>query len=144
MENISVKLPDGSIKQLPKGSTGLDLALSIGPGLAKDAVAIEINNIQKDLSDTLEDNSSVSIITIKSNEGLEIMRHTLAAQVLASAPTLSSIRSLSDIPQVLSEIGSSPQLFNALLISSPLTASIPRTWSLINLIILLLLLAFMA
>ena len=85
MENISVKLPDGSIKQLPKGSTGLDLALSIGPGLAKDAVAIEINNIQKDLSDTLEDNSSVSIITIKSNEGLEIMRHTLTAQVLASA-----------------------------------------------------------
>ena len=85
MENISVKLPDGSIKQLPKGSTGLDLALSIGPGLAKDAVAIEINNIQKDLSDTLEDNDSVSIITIKSNEGLEIMRHTLTAQVLASA-----------------------------------------------------------
>ena len=85
MENISVKLPDGSIKQLPKGSTGLDLALSIGPGLAKDAVAIEINNIQKDLSDILEDNASVSIITIKSNEGLEIMRHTLAAQVLASA-----------------------------------------------------------
>ena len=64
MENISVKLPDGSIKQLPKGSTGLDLASSIGPGLAKDAVAIEINNIQKDLSDTLEDNASVSIITI--------------------------------------------------------------------------------
>ena len=85
MENISVKLPDGSIKQLPKGSTGLDLASSIGPGLAKDAVAIEINNIQKDLSDTLEDNASVSIITIKSNEGLEIMRHTLTAQVLASA-----------------------------------------------------------
>ena len=48
MENISVTLPDGSIKQLPKGSTGLDLALSIGPGLAKDAVAIEMNNIQKD------------------------------------------------------------------------------------------------
>ena len=85
MENISVKLPDGSIKQLPKGSTGLDLALSIGPGLAKDAVAIEVNNIQKDLSDILEDNASVSIITIKSNEGLEIMRHTLTAQVLASA-----------------------------------------------------------
>ena len=52
MENISVKLPDGSIKQLPKGSTGLDLALSIGPGLAKDAVAIEINNIQKKVFET--------------------------------------------------------------------------------------------
>ena len=85
MENIKVILPDGSSKQLPKGSTGADLALAIGPGLAKDAVAIEINNEQKDLSDLLEDNDSVSIITIKSNDGLEIMRHTLAAQVLASA-----------------------------------------------------------
>ena len=85
MENIKVILPDGSSKQLPKGSTGADLALAIGPGLAKDAVAIEINNEQKDLSDPLEDNDSVSIITIKSDDGLEIMRHTLAAQVLASA-----------------------------------------------------------
>ena len=85
MENIKVTLPDGSSKQLPKGSTGADLALAIGPGLAKDAVAIEINNEQKDLSDLLEDNDSVSIITIKSDDGLEIMRHTIAAQVLASA-----------------------------------------------------------
>ena len=85
MENIKVTLPDGSVKELPKGSTGLDLALSIGPGLAKDAVAVEVNNVQKDLSDLLEDKSTVSIITTKSNEGLEIMRHTLTAQVLASA-----------------------------------------------------------
>ena len=85
MENIKVTLPDGSIKELPNGSTGLDLALSIGPGLAKDAVAVEVNNVQKDLCDLLEDKSSVSIITTKSNEGLEIMRHTLTAQVLASA-----------------------------------------------------------
>ena len=85
MENIKVTLPDGSSKQLPKGSTGADLALAIGPGLAKDAVAIEINKEQKDLSDLLEDNDSVSIITIKSDDGLEIMRHTIAAQVLASA-----------------------------------------------------------
>ena len=85
MENIKVTLPDGSSKQLPKGSTGADLALAIGPGLAKDAVAIEINNEQKDLSDLLVDSDSVSIITIKSDDGLEIMRHTLAAQVLARA-----------------------------------------------------------
>ena len=81
LENVAF----GSSKQLPKGSTGADLALAIGPGLAKDAVAIEINNEQKDLSDLLEDNDSVSIITIKSDDGLEIMRHTIAAQVLASA-----------------------------------------------------------
>ena len=85
METIDITLPDGSKKSLPKGSNGLDLAKSIGPGLAKDAVAIVVNNEQRDLSDKLSNNAEVSIITIKSNEGLEIMRHTLAAQVLASA-----------------------------------------------------------
>ena len=85
MENIDIKLPDGSKKTLPKGSNGFDLAKSIGPGLAKDAVAVVVNNEQRDLSDELSNNSEVSIISIKSNEGLEIMRHTLAAQVLASA-----------------------------------------------------------
>jgi len=85
VETIDIKLPDGSKKSLPKGSNGLDLAKSIGPGLAKDAVAVYVNNEQRDLSDELSNNAEVSIITIKSNEGLEIMRHTLAAQVLASA-----------------------------------------------------------
>ena len=85
MENITIQLPDGSKKELPHGSTGLDLAKSIGPGLAKDAVAISIKGEQFDLSDALPDKSEVSIITIKSAEGLEIMRHTLTAQVLASA-----------------------------------------------------------
>ena len=85
METIDIILPDGSKKSLPKGSNGLDLAKSIGPGLAKDAVAVVVNNEQRDLSDKLSNNAEVSIITIKSNEGLEIMRHTLAAQVLASA-----------------------------------------------------------
>ena len=85
METIDITLPDGSKKSLPKGSNGLDLAKSIGPGLAKDAVAVVVNNEQRDLSDELINNAEVSIITIKSNEGLEIMRHTLTAQVLASA-----------------------------------------------------------
>jgi len=85
VETIDITLPDGSKKSLPKGSNGLDLAKSIGPGLAKDAVAVVVNNEQRDLSDKLSNNAEVSIITIKSNEGLEIMRHTLAAQVLASA-----------------------------------------------------------
>ena len=85
METIDITLPDGSKKSLPKGSNGLDLAKSIGPGLAKDAVAVVVNNEQRDLSDELSNNAEVSIITIKSNEGLEIMRHTLAAQVLANA-----------------------------------------------------------
>ena len=85
MENIKISLPDGSQKDLPMGSSGFDLAKSIGPGLARDAVAITINGEQKDLKDALPNNASVSIITIKSEEGLEIMRHTLTAQVLAQA-----------------------------------------------------------
>ena len=85
MENIKITLPDGSQKDLPVGSSGFDLAKSIGPGLARDAVAVTINGEQKDLKDALPNNASVSIITIKSEEGLEIMRHTLTAQVLAQA-----------------------------------------------------------
>ena len=63
MGNINITLPDGSIKELPNNSSGYDLALSIGPGLAKDAVAIVVNGEQRDLTDILFDQSNVSIIT---------------------------------------------------------------------------------
>ena len=82
---MNITLPDGSIRKLESGSTGLDLANSIGPGLAKAAIAIEVNGSQKDLCDPIMEDSEVSIITIDSDEGLEIMRHTLTAQVLARA-----------------------------------------------------------
>jgi threonyl-tRNA synthetase len=82
---MNITLPDGSIKELPKGSSGLDLAASIGPGLAKAALAVVVNGTQKDLSDPINEDAEVSIITINSDEGLEIMRHTLTAQVLARA-----------------------------------------------------------
>ena len=82
---MNIYLPDKSLRKLPDGSNGYDLANDIGPGLAKSAVAIEVNGIQKDLNDVLEDKSKVSIITIDSKEGIDIMRHTLAAQVLAKA-----------------------------------------------------------
>ena len=70
---------------MAEGSSGLDLASDIGPGLAKAAIAVKVNGVQKDLSDSIEHDSEVSIITIDSEEGLEIMRHTLTAQVLARA-----------------------------------------------------------
>jgi len=82
---ISITLPDESKKELPEDSNGYDLAEMIGPGLAKNAIAITIDGVQKDLGDTLKNNNIASIITIDSDEGLEIMRHTLTAQVLASA-----------------------------------------------------------
>ena len=84
-KDITVSLPDGNKKVLPSGSNGYDLASSIGSGLAKSAVAFRVGDDQFDLHDELQDETTVSIITIQSDEGLEIMRHTIAAQVLASA-----------------------------------------------------------
>ncbi len=82
---MKITLPDNSLRELPEGSSGYDLAKDIGPGLAKSAVAVTINGIQKDLHDVIEGDVSASIITIDSDEGIEIMRHTLTAQVLARA-----------------------------------------------------------
>ena len=82
---MNITLPDGSVRTLETGSNGLDLANDIGPGLAKAAIAVSVNGIQKDLCDPINEDSEVSIITTDSDEGLEIMRHTLTAQVLARA-----------------------------------------------------------
>jgi threonyl-tRNA synthetase len=82
---MNITLPDGSIRELEKGSTGLDLANEIGPGLAKAAIAVVVDGSQRDLCDPITGDSKVSIVTIDSHEGLEIMRHTLTAQVLARA-----------------------------------------------------------
>ena len=82
---MKLTLPDKSFRELPEGSSGYDLAREIGPGLAKSAVAISINGTQQDLHDVIEGDALVSIITIDSDDGIEIMRHTLAAQVLARA-----------------------------------------------------------
>ena len=82
---MKITLPDNSLRELPEGSSGYDLAKDIGPGLAKSAVAISVDGVQRDLHDVIESDASVAIITIDSDEGVEIMRHTLTAQVLARA-----------------------------------------------------------
>ena len=82
---MKITLPDKSVRELPDGSSGYDLAKDIGPGLAKSAVAIILDGEKKDLHDIIEKDSTASIITIDSEDGLEIMRHTLTAQVLAKA-----------------------------------------------------------
>jgi len=84
-KEITITLPDGSQKQAQAGITGFEIAGMIGAGLAKAAIAFEVNGAQRDLSDSVHEDSSISIFTIDSDEGLEIMRHTVAAQVLARA-----------------------------------------------------------
>ena len=82
---MKITLPDKSIRELPEGSSGYDLAKDIGAGLAKAAIALSVDGKQQDLNDVIHEDCSVSVITIESQDGLEIMRHTLAAQVLARA-----------------------------------------------------------
>ena len=84
-KEIIVTFPDGNTKNFTKGISGKEVAESISISLSKKAIAIEINGAQKDLVDPINMDCSISIITVDSNEGLEIMRHTLAAQVLARA-----------------------------------------------------------
>ena len=84
-KEITITLPDGSQKQAPVGVSGFEIANMIGAGLAKAAVAFSVNGEQRDLSDVVIQDANISIFTIDSDEGLEIMRHTLTAQVLARA-----------------------------------------------------------
>ena len=83
---ITVTLPDGSARELPEGSTGADLAASIGPRLARDAVAVSVGGSLADLSAPLPDGSSVSVITAASPEGRDVLRHS-TAHVMAQAVT---------------------------------------------------------
>jgi threonyl-tRNA synthetase len=86
VDTITVSLPDGSERSLPKGSSAADLAASIGSRLAKAAVAAKINGTQTDLYAALPDGASVAIITADSDEGRYILRHS-TAHVLAQAVT---------------------------------------------------------
>ena len=83
---IEIKLPDGSKMNFDSGVNGLDIAYKISEGLAKNAVAIQLNDNLTDLTTPLTTNTSVSIITTKNPEALPILRHT-AAHVLAHAVT---------------------------------------------------------
>ncbi|HJV65169.1 MAG TPA: threonine--tRNA ligase [Geomonas sp.] len=76
MNEISVKLPDGSERKLQAGATIYDLAASIGAGLAKAAIAGKIDGKLVDTFATLTDGAAVEIITEKSPEALEIIRHS--------------------------------------------------------------------
>ena len=83
--SISLTFPDGNKKNFPKGTNGMFIAESISKSLKNKAIAIMVNDNTKDLTDSINENSDVKIITLEDEKGLEIMRHTLTAQVLARA-----------------------------------------------------------
>jgi threonyl-tRNA synthetase len=79
-----ITLPDGSVRQYDAATTGADIAAGIGQSLARDAVAIRVNDDLCDLTREIDGDASVAIVTRDSDEGLELLRHD-AAHVLAEA-----------------------------------------------------------
>jgi threonyl-tRNA synthetase len=84
MADLTVKLPDGSALELPEGATGADAAGAIGPGLARDALAVRVDGEVRDLAARLGDGESIEILTAKSPGALDVLRHD-AAHVMATA-----------------------------------------------------------
>ncbi len=81
---VAVTLPDGSRRSFPGPVTGAELAASIGPGLAKAAIAVKIDGRARDLSAVIDHDANAAIITPAMPEGVEILRHD-AAHVMAEA-----------------------------------------------------------
>ncbi|MGI9578122.1 MAG: threonine--tRNA ligase [Microthrixaceae bacterium] len=84
MSDITISLPDGSQRLLPEGSTGAELAASIGKRLAKDALVVEVDGEPADLAAPLTNGATVRIVTRKDDGALEHVRHS-TAHVLAQA-----------------------------------------------------------
>jgi threonyl-tRNA synthetase len=81
---ISVKLPDGGVRELAEGASSKDLAAAIGPGLLRAAVAAKVNGTIVDLSRPLSDGAEVQLLTKRDAEALEVLRHS-AAHLMADA-----------------------------------------------------------
>jgi threonyl-tRNA synthetase len=84
VSEIRLTLPDGSVRIVPRGTTGAALAAHIGPGLARAALAVRVDGQIQDLSRPIEADATVSILTDKDPASLELLRHS-AAHVLATA-----------------------------------------------------------
>ncbi len=81
---IKVTLPDGTILEVDNATTIAQVAQQIGPGLAKAAVAGKLDGQRTDLSTPITSDASLEIITLKSDEGIDILRHS-CAHVMAEA-----------------------------------------------------------
>lgn len=81
---IRITLPDGKTKEFSGSVTGADVAASIGAGLAKAALAVKVNGEMRDLHRPITSDAAIEIITSKSPEALELIRHD-TAHVMAEA-----------------------------------------------------------
>src|SRR3954469_11147431 len=84
-EMFSIKLPDGSVREVERGSTPADVAAAIGPGLAKAAIAARVNGEVRDIGRPFDGDAELALITARDEaDALELARHDFA-HVLAEA-----------------------------------------------------------
>jgi len=81
---ITITLPDGSAREYQDGTTGHDIASSIGSRLAKAAVAITVDGTMFDLQRTIDTDAAISIVTENTEAGRHVIRHS-AAHIMAQA-----------------------------------------------------------
>ena len=82
---FKISLPDGSVREVPPGSTPADIATAIGPGLAKAALAARVDGELRDLNRAFEGDASLALVTSRDEaDALELARHDYA-HVLAEA-----------------------------------------------------------
>src|ERR1700733_8791742 len=84
MNDLQITLPDGSVKSVPPGTRPVDVARSISPRLADDAIVARVNGGLWDLTRPLEGDAKLEILTTKSAEALQVYRHS-TAHLLAAA-----------------------------------------------------------
>jgi threonyl-tRNA synthetase len=81
---LELRYPDGTTVEHPDGATGIQVAESIGPGLARAAVAVKLDGDLRDLSRPLDHGGDFAVVTLDTDEGIDILRHS-SAHVLAQA-----------------------------------------------------------
>ncbi|MEM7225939.1 MAG: threonine--tRNA ligase [Pseudomonadota bacterium] len=81
---VAITLPDGNVREFEGAVSGAELAASIGPGLARDALALKLNGDVLDLAHRLEEDVAVEIVTRGHDDTLELLRHD-CAHVMAEA-----------------------------------------------------------
>jgi threonyl-tRNA synthetase len=84
MENIQITLPDGSTREVPRGTTAAQVASQIGSRLASAALVARAGDTLVDLSKPLDENTKLSILTARDPEAVQVFRHS-AAHLLAAA-----------------------------------------------------------
>ncbi|MDH4131712.1 MAG: threonine--tRNA ligase [Gemmatimonadota bacterium] len=84
MNGIHLTLPDGSVREAPEGTTPREIAKSIGPGLARAALAARVDGAIVDLDRPLRRDASFAILTDRDPDALDVLRHS-AAHILATA-----------------------------------------------------------